>query len=336
VRSLSRSGITVDELRVLIVCHNIAAAEIRPQLTDCEGVRFELLEYHDGLRSPAGPRAFALDATRSEYFSFLDSDDFFEDGALDRWRSAADRGRLDAVIPRERHASGRRILTPPTRLFRSARLDATRDRLLYRTAPLGLLRRESAIRAGVRFGDDVTNGSDQIFGLTMWFGSQRVLYDRRGPAYVVGDDAQSRVTRTTKPLAVELKASVDILNGDWFASRSLAEKQLIATKFVRIHLFDGVTSRLRGDEWTAADLEAASRFIALAARAAPGHERSLGRAESRLCGGLQRPEMSSEALRLLVSDRRRFVSAAALLTPRWRDLLRRDAPCRYSVASFFA
>lgn len=336
VESLARSGLGFDELRVLVVCHNISEESIRPLLAGFMGMRVDFLEYHDGLRSPAGPRAFALESTTSEYFSFVDSDDLLEDGALQRWRSLADRHHLDAVIPRERHASGRRILTPPTRPLRSSGLDASRDRLMYRTAPLGLLRRESAIHAGVCFGDDVTNGSDQIFGLTMWFGSTRLRYDRRGPAYVVGDDAETRVTRTAKPLDAELKASVDVLRGEWFSSRASREQQLIATKFVRIHLFDGVTSRLQTGDWTAGDHDAAARFLGVTRLVAPGHAESLGRAEMRLYEGLERPACTTEELSALATARRRFLTPAAMFTPRLRNVFRRDAPVRFSLASLLS
>jgi hypothetical protein len=62
----------------------------------------------------------------------------------------------------------------------------------------------------------------------------------------------------------------------------------------------------------------------------------LGRAEMRLYEGLERPACTTEELSALATARRRFLTPAAMFTPRLRNVFRRDAPVRFSLASLLS
>ena len=111
------------------------------------------------------------------------------------------------MVTRLRHAAGPVVPTPPVRPGRTRRLDGTRDRLSYRSAPLGLVRREAF--PSLRLTEGAPVGGDIAFVLALWFSGRSISYDRTGPAYVIGADAVDRVTFRPKPVAEEFGASGD-------------------------------------------------------------------------------------------------------------------------------
>lgn len=334
LRSLSCSGLTVgSEVVITVVCHNIPAEEIRSKMPAELSELVNFLEFHDGLPSPAGPRAHALENTTGRYISFVDSDDTLEPQALATWVGLADKHLLDAVIPPERHDTGRAIRTPPVRRFRTGNLDPVRDRVSYRTAPLGLIRRAAIEQLGLEFGTEVRNGSDQIFALKLWFGSDRVRFARGKPGYVVGGDADTRVTTQMQPLAAELKATNDLLKTSWFEALTASSRRAIAVKFVRLQLFGGVERRLTANVWTSESRTAAAEFLSTVDRVASGYQRSLSLADIRMCDAIASHSVSTAEMALLAKSRRAFGHPSTLLTRELRSLLLPDAPLRYLIAT---
>lgn len=80
---------------------------------------------------------------------------------------AAETG-ADAVLARIESADGTLTRTPPARPRRRHRLDPVRDRLAYRSAPLGLLRRATIERLGLRFPTGLSTGEDLPFTTRLW------------------------------------------------------------------------------------------------------------------------------------------------------------------------
>lgn len=334
LRSLLVTGLAVGvEALITVVCHNTPAAEVRSRLPPDLRTMAQFLEFHDGLPSPAGPRTFALDNTGARYIAFLDSDDMFDPGALSAWVSLAEKHHLDAVIPPERHDTGRDIRTPPVRRFRIGNLHPLRDRLSYRTAPLGLIRRATVAKLKLAFGSGVRNGSDQIFALKLWFDSNKVRFARGAPGYVVGGDAETRVTTQMQPLAAELKSTKDVFGTMWFHDLPVEARNAIAVKFIRLQLFGGIERRLEAGLWTQASHRDAAEFLDIVAGVAPGFERSLSVADTRLCRAVTNLSSSTADLLVLTQKRRAFGRPSTLMTERLRDLLRADAPLRYMVAT---
>ncbi|PFG38701.1 glycosyltransferase involved in cell wall biosynthesis [Georgenia soli] len=242
-----------DAVRVTIACHGIPAADVAASLPDDVRGRVRMLEVRDGLGSPSGPFNAGLDAATARYVAIMGSDDYVEPGALRAWADAADAARADVMLAPMRHQSGERIPTPRVRPGRHRRLDRVKDRLAYRTAPLGLMRREVLERHGLRLTPGMRSGGDVAFTVRLWSLPVRVDLAARAPRYVVGADAVSRVTTAVRPVTQELEAWEHLLAQDWFTKLDPAWRRAVAVKAVRIHLLGAVRRRPRAELWHAGE-----------------------------------------------------------------------------------
>jgi hypothetical protein len=333
VSSLLRSGLDDSQLRVTVVCHNVDVNAIRATLDGAVGSRVRLVELHDGLTTPAAPFNFGIENSRADYVSIMGSDDLLEDGALAAWLDLARRHRLSAVIPAERHDTGAKVRTPPVRWRRVAGLDPLRDRLAYRTAPLGLLKRETLGALGLRFPTHLRNGSDQLFGLKLWFSGERIGYGRGLPSYVVGNDAPSRVTFQATPPEQDFAAITELVEDSWFTAQDAGVRRAIIVKTVRIHVFSGVLVRLREERWTERDAEYLAALLARYRESAPAWERSLSIADRRLIDAISSGSAAVSTLRRLSTERTEFRRPAAILTRHPAGILARDGAPRFMIAS---
>jgi hypothetical protein len=333
VSSLLRSGLDDSQLLVTVVCHNVDAAAIRRTIGRDVRSRVRLLELHDGMTTPAAPFNFGIENSRAEFVSIMGSDDALEDGALAAWLNLARRHRLSVVIPAERHDTGAKIRTPPVRWRRVSDLDPLRDRLAYRTAPLGLLRRGSLDALGLRFPTHLRNGSDQLFGLKLWFSGERIGYGRGLPSYVVGNDAPGRVTYQATPPEQDFAAITELVEDAWFAAQHIAVRRAIVVKTVRVHVFSGVLVRLREDRWTEGDHRYLARLLARYSELAPRWERSLSIADRRLVDAISSGSAEVSTLRRLSDQRTQFRRPTAILTRHPAGLLARDGAPRFMAAS---
>ena len=195
--ALTSSGVA----RVLVVCHNTpvdAIAARLGRLSDDRRVQLEPCD--DGVGSPAGPFNRGLELATARFTAIMGSDDELGDGAVDAWLRIADQDQAEVVIPALRYAGGRRVPTPPTRPGRVRNLDGVRDRLAYRTAPLGLVARERF--GAMRFTPGLATGEDLAYSTRLWFSGAPISRVRAGGEYVIHDDAE-RVTFTRRPLGDE-------------------------------------------------------------------------------------------------------------------------------------
>lgn len=238
-----------DGVRVTIACHELAAADVEASLPEDVRGRVRLLEVRDGLGSPSGPFNAGLDAATARYVTIMGSDDYVEPGALRAWADAADAASADVVLAPMRHQSGERIPTPRVRPGRHRRLDRVKDRLAYRTAPLGLMRREVLDRHALRLTPGMRSGGDVAFTVRLWSLPLRVDLAARAPRYVVGADAVTRVTTAVRPVTQELQAWDHLLREDWFAALDPAWRRAVAIKAVRIHLLGAARRRPRAQMW---------------------------------------------------------------------------------------
>jgi hypothetical protein len=332
--SLVLSGLRIpEELRITVVCHNISQADIEDSLSTRarEVVRF--LEYNDGEQSPAGPFMQGLRSATGEYVSIMGSDDTLEPGALAAWLAVAERSELTALIPPERHANGNKVATPPIRPFRRGVLDPLKDRLAYRTAPLGLIRRSAIDRLGLDMPSSQRSGSDQLFGVKLWFSGERIGYAKGAPKYVVGADAVSRVTLKPRPAREELQAVAELIAHPFVRSLAPRRRRAIVTKSVRVHIFSAALVRTRDDRWTDEDRATIAELLADFAEAAPGYRRPLSLADRRLLEALESGSASAEALKRMLAARSRFGHPLTVLTRDVRGLLATDGPLRLMVAA---
>jgi hypothetical protein len=319
-------------LRVTVVCHNTPEDGIREALAAHTGdPRLRTLPLQDGVRSPAGPFNAGLDAATARFTSVMGSDDELEPGAVDSWLTIADRDGAAAVIPRLRHAAGRAVPTPPVRPGRVRNLDGVKDRLAYRSAPLGLISRRD-------FGDDrfvpgLSSGEDVAYVIGVWFSGGRISFDRRGPAYLVHSDAADRVSTGPRPVEHDLAFLRLLLDDPRFTRLTDRQRLAAIVKLVRVHVFGVVENRPEATGWTADDRAALADVTASVLALAPGARRILSRADGALLSSIL--DTGDPVGRLLERSarRRRFLHPAALVSADPVQSFAREAPLRMLAAS---
>ncbi len=331
-------------VRITVVCHGLPATDIAPLLGALPaealavGHEVRLVEFADGVASPAGPYNRGLDLATAPYVAVLGSDDRLAAGAIDSWAALARETDADAVITRLAYArpdgSVRAVVpTPPARPFRSRDLDPVRDRLAYRSAPLGLLRRATLERLGLRHDEGKPVGVDLELSTHLWFSGGRIAYDRRGPAYLIGEDGSDRITFAARPLERDLLWLPDLLDARWFRALPLTHRRAIAAKILRIHVFGAIHYRAEPDAWTPEERTALRSLTTAVLAAAPDAERMLSRAEHDLLDVALDPDAPAERLIALSARRRRHGRPETLVPRDLRCALAREAPLRLMAAS---
>ncbi|MGR2753278.1 glycosyltransferase [Agromyces arachidis] len=321
-------------LRVTVVCHGLGRDAVADRLGAlADDPRVRLIEHHDGVPSPAGPFNAGLDAATARFTSIMGSDDELEPGAIDAWLRVADGDGADVVIPPLRHASGARIPTPPARPLRRRRLDPVRDRLNYRSAPLGLVARE-------RFGDlrlsvGLRVGEDLDYSGRLWSSGARISLARRAPAYLVHDDAETRVTFTPRSIDDELAYVPRLLAAPWLARTARPLRTAWAVKTWRINVFGALFYR-SGRPWAPEDRVALAALATALAEFAPDALDRLSRLERDLVDAAVDAAIADGELDRRALARRRFLTPEALLTRRLRFVGAREAPLRYMTATVLA
>jgi len=325
---------TVD-VRVNVVCHNVETSTIEAALGpwgDHPGVR--LLTLTDGVASPAGPINAGLDAATGEFTALLGSDDEYEQGAIDAWVMLARRDRADIVIPPLRSARGGRTKSPPTRPFRSRRLDGVRDRLAYRTVQLGLVRR--SMFADLRMTSGLVSGEDVIQGATLWYSDASISLLRRGPGYLIHEDApDQRVSSTAKPAAESLRFLDAVLDRTFTERLRDDQRRAFAVKLLRTHIMDILGACIRAG-LRPSDLVPLAAGVERILELDPGAIGLVSRREARILDGVRRgadpAELSAE--HAAHTDYRRPAALLGNLLPNSpRRLLHREAPPRFLAAT---
>jgi hypothetical protein len=322
---------TRSPVRVTVVCHNTEIAAIESLLAHRKSdSRLRLAALNDGVPSPSGPFNEGLRLASAPFISILGSDDELEPGAIDSWLEVADRDSADIVIARLEFSSGKSVSSPPTRPGRTARLDGVRDRLSYRSAPLGLVSRE---RFGqLRLMPGMRNGGDIAYVTRLWFSDARISFDRGGPAYVINDDSDDRVTFARKPVAAELEWLFALVKEPWIQDLTSAQRAAVATKLARAHLFGAVYNRRDLPVWSPEDRVALLGAVGALGALSPDFARVLSRADGRLLEAIRSSAPTAELVRLAMR-RRRVPRVDTMLTRQIRLAFARDAPLRLAAAS---
>ncbi|MHA3725083.1 glycosyltransferase [Leucobacter sp. HY1910] len=325
---------TTAAVRVNVVAHNIDPEVIRANLGDyAHDARLRLLELRDGIPSPAGPMNHGFATSTAPFISVMGSDDELAPGAIDSWLALQRTTGAEAVLARIQLATGRPDPYPPVRLgLRTTRLDGRKDRLAYRSAPLGLIDRR-------RFGDlrlteGLPSGEDLTYSLTVWYTGKHLAYDLGGPAYVINDDAPDRVTSAPRPIAQDF-AFLDELEGlDWFAGAPRQDRVAIIVKLIRIHVFDAILARAR----TQADLDSnRAGLLALLARferIAPGALALLSRADRRVFDVLADEGGTPADIAHALDRRHVYLSVSSLLPRNPLRVFHAQAPFRTLFAGY--
>lgn len=325
---------TPDAVRVLVVAHDLPLDAVHARLADLpadQRGRVTVLRHDDGLASAAGPMNAGLRASDAELVGLLGSDDWYEPGAVAAWAAlAAD---ADAVLARVRAQGGRLVRTPPTRGGRRTRgLDLAADRLAYRTAPVGLLRRDAVHRLGAWLTEGLEVGDDLEAGLRLWSGG-RVVYAADAPSYVMGEDATVRTTTSPRPVSRELECCERLVAGDWFAALGPRARLAVAVKLVRIHVFGALANRAALTAWPDGDRADLARAAAAVVGAVPGVRDRLSLAEDAALAACLDPRVPDTDLAARARARARHGHPRTLLTTSPRHVLDPQGPGRLMVAS---
>ncbi|MEN8581899.1 glycosyltransferase family 2 protein [Burkholderia sp. RS01] len=320
-------------VRVSVVCHNIEAEAIRRRLPADTAEQVRWLTCQDGIPSPAGPFNAGIAAADGEYACIMGSDDYLESGALAQWLTVARDGGAAAVIAPQRHADGNKIRTPPVRAGRKSRLDPVRDRLSYRTAPLGLISTKEIQRHSLAFTAGLKTGEDQEFSSRLWFGGGRIDYARGAGHYVVGADAQDRVTYTRRPVTDELSFATRLVASDWFKGLTDTGRRAIVVKLLRVHVFGLVGVRADHGGWSVADMAELAAVARSLLAAAPGAADPMAIADRRLLDTILDRLADPAALVAAAAARRRFGRPETLFARGIRNNLNPESPLRFIAAS---
>jgi hypothetical protein len=319
------------QVKVLVVCHGIAADDVRMRLSELPDDHIELLEFADGIPSPAGPKNAALRIAATRYVAFLDSDDFLEEKALAQWIDQADSRQADAVLAPMRTQGGTPIRSPRLRLLRTGPLHPVRDRVAYRTVPFGILRLSTVRRLGIEFTEGLRSGEDMEFGLRIWFSGGRIEIGRGG-IYVLGEDAVERVTGQMLPLREEFRALLGVVSAGWVRALRRPARHAIAVKMLRIHVLSAMYRRGGSFPWTADDRKALAAAVEAIKALAPSVERPLSVAELELLRLAEEPETSFETFARALERWPAGGYRSQIMTPRLWDNLRFESSFRYYAA----
>lgn len=252
------------QAQAVVVCHNVAVAKIRDTFPTELANQVTFLELSDNIPSPSGPFMYGIERSNADFVSIMGSDDFLEPGAISAWLELATKYTADAVIARVMRGEERTLVrSPAVRPWHRGHLDILKDRLPYRSAPLGIVKRGAVDRLGLRLTPGARNGGDLEFVSKLWAGG-KVVYAGSQPGYVEMSDASDRVTWVAKPVAEELSTCEKLLTSEWYAQLTEKARLAIGVKIFRRNVIDSVYKRREQPSWEAADLESLAHISTLA------------------------------------------------------------------------
>lgn len=326
---------------VTVVAHGLDADRIGEVLPPEHRGRVRLLEHHDGVRSAAGPFNAGMRAATGEFVSLLGSDDRLLPGAVASWLALADGvagEQVDCVISRLALGSPERVVpTPPVRPWlRPGRpADLVKDRLSYRSAPLGLVRSARREELGLELAEGFVVGDDVPYVTRLW-AETTVVVDRSGPAYLVGEDATDRVTLEPRPIAQELAFVRHLVEQRWFLAYPDRVREAVATKLLRIHVFGAVLYRPDPAWWTAQERSDLMTVVRAVLSVAHRSADPLSLADHDLVEACLDTEVPADQLVARAAARRRHGTPRTLLPRHPRLALHPEAPLPFMAASLAA
>ena len=325
---------TVAAVRVNVVAHNIDPEIIRTKLgTYADHPRLRLLALADGIPSPAGPMNFGFASSTAPFISVIGSDDELAPGAIDSWIALQTQTGAEAVLARIQLDTGRTDPYPTVRNGRRSRhLHARKDRLSYRSAPLGLIDRNRF--GALRLTEGLPSGEDLCYSMTIWFTGKHIAYDLQGPAYIIHADAEDRVTSDPRPVAQDFAFLDELETLPWFAQGSKANRIAIVVKLIRIHVFDAILARARTPEALVANRSELLALLNRFERMAPGSTRLLSRADRAVFDEVRDHSSTPEGIALALDKRHIYLSPPTLLPRNPLRALHRQAPFRTLFSGF--
>lgn len=278
IRRAIDSVLRCADADVIVVAHGLDA----DVLSLPDDPRIQVVNVPDGVGFPGVAFNAGVRAATAQWVGIMGSDDWFEVGALESMLSRLDQDSADGVLAPLRHdTKATNDLNPVT--WRQKNLRARQDRMFYRTAPLGLYRREILQDARYSFDESTHSGEDAVMSARLWSNQKHLSYYWDDPAYVVGSDAGSRVTTVQRPLREHVPAWETMWAKDTLAFLTAQEKVDLANKMFQVNVLPLLQSRPRPSDWIEDDFEWLSRIVFRMKQVAPGFERSFTRSNRRVC-----------------------------------------------------
>lgn len=326
---------TAANVRVNVVAHNIDPEIIRTNLgryASHPSVR--LLHLQDGIGSPAGPMNHGFAQSDAAFLSVMGSDDQLAPGAIDSWLALQKDTNAEAVLGRIVLATGQADPYPPVRNGRRLRdLDGRKDRLAYRSAPIGLI--ERARFGHLRFTEGLPSGEDLAYSATLWFTGTRLAYDLHGPGYVLNDDAIDRVTTAPRAITDNFSFIDAIEDLEWYAESSRGVREALVVKLIRLHYFDVLRAHARTKAGLSPKRDELLEVLRRLEAMSPSAMRLLSRADRRIIHAL-RTDSDATDFDALLDARWNYRTLAALMPRNPLLVFHRQAPLRTLGAGVLA
>jgi hypothetical protein len=266
------------------------------------------------------------------FIALLGSDDEFAPGALDSWLRVQRETGASTVIPKIAIVGRHNNPLPPVRNGRrSRRLDASRDRLAYRSAPLGLIDR--ARFGHLRFAEGLSSGEDIALTAELWFRGTRIAVDIDGPAYVGHEDEKDRVTFTARPVHEDFAFLAGLEQAAWFRSLRPRARTAVVVKLLRIQFLSAIGVRATTSDDLVTHQDALRNTLHRLEALAPRASRLLSRVDHRIIAEAFSPTPDVDRIKVLANDRWNQRSFGALLTPNPLRSLHRQAMLRLFFAA---
>lgn len=305
-------------VRVTVVCHNISVPDIEQSIGTVKGLEIRYLRLYDGIDSPAGPKNLGLDAATGRYVCMLDSDDYLEPGALGQWYQQLVAEQADVVIAPVRHESGAIIKTPRARPFRVRGLDPVKDGLAYATSMRGLWKSTIADEGEIRYVPGLRTGEDLAPGLQLYFSGAKFFFPKHGPAYVLGNSAEDRVTGRLMPLSDEFQA-IGSLPKEWLTELSLRQRTSIASKIARTSLIGAIRRRGPGHDWGQEELAAIQDAAIFLEVLAPAYRRVMTAADTELLQSSLTASSDSDTFQMAIKKHQDASLSSRVFTRKMHD-----------------
>lgn len=330
VRSVLAQG---PQVQVMVVAHNCGAAQIDSQIPD--DPRVSVVALDDGVRSPSGPFNLGMRQADTEWVSIMGSDDELQPGAVRGWLHAASRHahqdlQVDAVICAVRRGTGP-VRSPMVRPWRRGLADPVRDRLYYRSAPLGLIRAGALADLGLELLPGAQVGGDLPFVVRLWSRGQ-VALALKGPGYLEHNDAPSRVTTAALPMQVQHRALLHVLEFE-FDALTPRQQQSLSTKLLRRNIIDSVRKLDRAGSLQAPYLPEMHQVIEQILRREPTAANRLSRAEFAVIDQVLTPSVDPRQIHSALARMDHRLHPQSWLSHRPHELLDSQAPLRYTLAA---
>lgn len=259
-------------IHVTVICHGVQPALIAQELGEAAmDPRVRLVALSDGIPSPAGPLNEGVRVSIGSYLTFLGSDDAFAEGALMAWEAELV-GAPDILIGQLVTETGGRILAPTPRIGRFHGLNASRDMLNYRSAPVAaLFARELLVGAlSPRFLEGARTGEDLGLGLVLWNTAQDIRYSQCAVGYFGYESGDDRVTHVPLPpneIQEPVRAAVRLEPLQRLPRR---KRQAIAVKLLRHQVLYWLQAAARQGKLDEATIAEAAESVVLLRAYAPG------------------------------------------------------------------